>query len=84
MPITPLSRAADLSLSKRANNTLQADNIIYVGDLVQKTRADLLRAPMTGPVTVAEIETALSRHCLSLGTFDPSWPPASIEAALAA
>jgi DNA-directed RNA polymerase alpha subunit len=84
MSITSLSKVDELPLSARAHRAVKNDNIIYIGDLIQTTRADLLCAPMTGPVTVNEIEAELAKHGLALGTFDPAWPPANLEAALAA
>lgn len=78
MTITPLSRTASLDLSFQAHTALVADNIVFVGDLLQKDRAEV------DPAVVAEIEAALAPHGLSLGTNDPSWPPQNIEAALAA
>lgn len=84
MSITALSRVAELALPLRAHRAAQNENIVFVGDLIQKTRDELLRGPMTGPVTVKEIEAELAKHGLALGTFDPAYPAAFMEAALAA
>ncbi len=84
MPVTPLSRIFDLGLSTRATNSLMTDNIIYVGDLVQKTVGELRQFPDMGVATVGEIEATLAPHGLRLGQPAPNWPPANIEAALAA
>lgn len=83
MPITSLSRVDILPLSHRAVRAVKQDNIVFVGDLIQKTRDELMQANMVGPVTADEIEAELAKHGLALGTFDPAWP-AKIELALAA
>ena len=84
MPITSTSKVTELALPLRAHRAIQHDNIIYVGDLIQKDRAALTRGHMLGPVTADRIEAELAKHGLALGTFDPAWPPADFGAALAA
>lgn len=76
MPITSQSRVADLPLPLRAHRAAQNENIVFVGDLIQKTRAELTRGYMLGPVTADCIEAELAKHGLALGTFDPAWPSA--------
>lgn len=84
MPITSLTKVDVLPLSGRAARAIKNDNIIFVGDLIQKSREDLLIGHYTGPVAVNEIEIELAKHGLALGSFDPAWPPANLEAAIAA
>lgn len=74
MTISPLDRIFDLGLSARAINCLKNDNIIYIGDLVQKTAAELRRVPYLGISTVAEIEATLAPHGLKLGQTPDNWP----------
>lgn len=63
----------DLEMMRRINNCLKGSNIYYIGDLVQWTLEDLLRAPNLGSKSVNEIREVLSSRGLSLGTKIPSW-----------
>jgi len=66
----------DLELTVRAANCLKAENIYYIGDLVQRTESDLLRTPNLGKKSLTEIKTVLMQHGLSLGMLIENWPPA--------
>jgi DNA-directed RNA polymerase subunit alpha len=65
----------DLELSVRSANCLKAENIYLVGDLVQRTEADLLRTPNLGRRSLGEIKDALAARGLALGKAVPGWPP---------
>jgi DNA-directed RNA polymerase subunit alpha len=69
----------DLELSVRSANCLKNDNIIYIGDLVQKTEAEMLRTPNFGRKSLNEIKEVLSSMGLRLGMDIPGWPPENIE-----
>ena len=62
-----------------AANCLKNDNIIYIGDLVQKTEAEMLRTPNFGRKSLNEIKEVLSSMGLRLGMDIPGWPPENIE-----
>ena len=66
----------DLELTVRAANCLKAENIYYIGDLVQRTESDLLKTPNLGKKSLTEIKTVLMQHGLSLGMLIDNWPPA--------
>lgn len=68
-----------LELSARSANCLKTDNIIYIGDLVQKTEAELLRIRHCGRRSVTVIKAALARMDLHLGTEINDWPPKTLE-----
>ncbi|MCY4541734.1 MAG: DNA-directed RNA polymerase subunit alpha [Rhodobacteraceae bacterium] len=68
-----------LELSVRSANCLKAENIVYIGDLVQRTEADMLRAPNFGRKSLNEIKAVLSKMDLSFGMEMPDWPPENIE-----
>jgi DNA-directed RNA polymerase subunit alpha len=69
----------DLELTVRSANCLKAENIYYIGDLVQRTEADLLKTPNLGKKSLTEIKSVLVSHGLSLGMRLDSWPPASLK-----
>jgi DNA-directed RNA polymerase subunit alpha len=74
-----LKRVDELELSVRSANCLKNDNIIYIGDLVQKTEAEMLRTPNFGRKSLNEIKEVLSSMGLRLGMDIPGWPPENIE-----
>lgn len=74
-----LERVEDLELSVRSANCLKNDNIVYIGDLVQKTEAEMLRTPNFGRKSLNEIKEVLSRMDLSLGMAVDGWPPEGLE-----
>ncbi|EKE09094.1 MAG: hypothetical protein ACD_16C00213G0017 [uncultured bacterium] len=74
-----LRKVEELELSVRSANCLKNDNIIYIGDLVQKTEGEMLRTPNFGRKSLNEIKEVLSQMGLSLGMDVPSWPPENIE-----
>lgn len=76
-----LKKADDLQLSVRSANCLKNAEIVYVGDLVQQTEAELLRmpGPFFGRKSVNEIKAALLEIGLHLGMEIPGWPPENIE-----
>ncbi len=74
-----LKKVDELELSVRSANCLKNDNIIYMGDLVQKTEAEMLRTPNFGRKSLNEIKEVLSSMGLRLGMDIPSWPPENIE-----
>jgi DNA-directed RNA polymerase subunit alpha len=74
-----LRKVDELELSVRSANCLKNDNIIYIGDLVQKTEADMLRTPNFGRKSLNEIKEVLSQMGLHLGMDIPNWPPENIE-----
>ncbi|MFO1154887.1 MAG: DNA-directed RNA polymerase subunit alpha [Rhodospirillales bacterium] len=74
-----LRKVDELELSVRSANCLKNDNIIYIGDLVQKTEADMLRTPNFGRKSLNEIKEVLSQMGLSLGMEIVNWPPDNIE-----
>jgi DNA-directed RNA polymerase subunit alpha len=69
----------ELELSVRSANCLKNDNIIYIGDLVQKTEAEMLRTPNFGRKSLNEIKEVLAGMGLHLGMEIPGWPPDNIE-----
>lgn len=75
-----LKKVYDLDeLSVRATNCLKNDNIIYVGDLVQKTEGEMLKTPNFGRKSLNEIKEKLAKIGLRFGMEVPSWPPENIE-----
>ena len=74
-----LRKVDELELSVRSANCLQNDNIIYIGDLVQKTEQEMLRTPNFGRKSLNEIKEVLSQMGLHLGMEIPEWPPENIE-----
>jgi DNA-directed RNA polymerase subunit alpha len=65
----------ELELSGRSVNSLKAEDIHFVGDLIQHSEQDLLRTPNLGKKSLTEIKEALAQHGLSLGMRLESWPP---------
>jgi DNA-directed RNA polymerase subunit alpha len=74
-----LKKVDELELSVRSANCLKNDNIIYIGDLVQKSEAEMLRTPNFGRKSLNEIKEVLSSMGLRLGMEIPGWPPENIE-----
>jgi len=74
-----LMKVDELELSVRSANCLKNDNIIYIGDLVQKSEAEMLRTPNFGRKSLNEIKEVLSQMGLHLGMKIPNWPPENIE-----
>ena len=74
-----LRKVDELELSVRSANCLKNDNIIYIGDLVQKTETDMLRTPNFGRKSLNEIKEVLGQMGLHLGMAIPDWPPENIE-----
>ena len=73
-----LKRVEELELSVRSMNCLKNDNIIYIGDLVQKTEPEMLRTPNFGRKSLNEIKEVLNSMSLYLGMEIPNWPPENI------
>jgi len=69
----------DLELTVRSANCLKAEQVYYIGDLVQKTEVELLKTPNLGKKSLTEIKDILASHGLTLGARLENWPPASIE-----
>ena len=74
-----LKKVEELELSVRAANCLKNDNIVYLGDLVQKSENDMLRTPNFGRKSLNEIKELLEDMNLHLGMEAPDWPPENIE-----
>jgi hypothetical protein len=74
------TRIDKLELSIRTANCLKNDNIVYIGDLVQKTEAEMLRTPNFGRRSLNEIKEVLALRGLHLGSAVPGWPPENLEA----
>jgi DNA-directed RNA polymerase subunit alpha len=74
-----LMKVDELELSVRSANCLKNDNIIYIGDLVQKTEGEMLRTPNFGRKSLNEIKEVLGNMGLHLGMKIPNWPPENIE-----
>ncbi|MGC9128952.1 MAG: DNA-directed RNA polymerase subunit alpha [Acidithiobacillus sp.] len=76
-----LSRPVDdLELTVRSANCLKAEDIFYIGDLVQKTEQELLKAPNLGRKSLTEIKEVLDKNGLSLGMRIENWPPDNLPA----
>ena len=73
-----LKKVDELELSVRSMNCLKNDNIIYIGDLVQKTEGEMLRTPNFGRKSLNEIKEVLSTMSIYLGMEVPNWPPKNI------
>jgi len=69
----------DLELTVRSANCLKAENIFFIGDLVQRTENELLKTPNLGKKSLTEIKDVLASHQLSLGMKLENWPPASLK-----
>jgi len=74
-----LKKVDELELSVRSANCLKNDNIVYIGDLIQKTEAEMLRTPNFGRKSLNEIKEVLAAMGLHLGMEVPDWPPENIE-----
>ena len=74
-----LRKVDELELSVRSANCLKNDNIVYIGDLVQKSEAEMLRTPNFGRKSLNEIKEVLAQMGLHLGMEIPNWPPENIE-----
>lgn len=74
-----LKKVDELELSVRSANCLKNDNIVYIGDLIQKTEAEMLRTPNFGRKSLNEIKEVLASMGLHLGMEIPAWPPENIE-----
>jgi DNA-directed RNA polymerase subunit alpha len=74
-----LKKVDELELSVRSANCLKNDNIVYIGDLIQKTEAEMLRTPNFGRKSLNEIKEVLSGMGLHLGMEVEDWPPDNIE-----
>jgi len=81
LPFDPvfLNRVDQLELSVRSANCLKNDNIVFIGDLVQKTEAEMLRTPNFGRKSLNEIKEVLVQMGLHLGMEVPGWPPENLE-----
>ncbi len=69
----------DLELTVRSANCLKAENIYYIGDLIQRTEVELLKTPNLGKKSLTEIKDVLASHGLSLGMCLENWPPAGLQ-----
>ncbi len=69
----------DLELTVRSANCLKAENIYYIGDLIQRTEVELLKTPNLGKKSLTEIKDVLASRGLSLGMHLENWPPASLK-----
>ena len=74
-----LKKVDELELSVRSANCLKNDNIVYIGDLIQKTEAEMLRTPNFGRKSLNEIKEVLAQMGLHLGMEVQGWPPENIE-----
>ncbi len=74
-----LKKVDELELSVRSANCLKNDNIVYIGDLIQKSEAEMLRTPNFGRKSLNEIKEVLAQMGLHLGMEVPGWPPENIE-----
>src|SRR6266511_1438169 len=71
----------DLELTVRSANCLKAENIYYIGDLIQRTETELLKTPNLGRKSLNEIKEVLASRGLTLGMKLENWPPAGMETA---
>jgi len=69
----------DLELTVRSANCLKAEQVYYIGDLVQKTESELLKTPNLGKKSLTEIKDVLGSHGLTLGSRLENWPPVVAE-----
>ena len=69
----------DLELTVRSANCLKAENIYYIGDLIQRTENELLKTPNLGRKSLNEIKEVLASRGLTLGMRLDDWPPAGLE-----
>ncbi|NDU86525.1 MAG: DNA-directed RNA polymerase subunit alpha [Ferrovum sp.] len=69
----------DLELTVRSANCLKAENIYYIGDLIQRTETELLKTPNLGRKSLNEIKEVLASKSLTLGMKLENWPPAGLD-----
>ena len=74
-----LKKVDELELSVRSANCLKNENIFYIGDLVQKSKGEMLRTPNFGRKSLNEIKEVLSHMGLGFGMSIPSWPPENVD-----
>ena len=81
LPFNPalLKKVDELELSVRSANCLKNDNIVYIGDLIQKSEGEMLRTPNFGRKSLNEIKEVLASRGLSLGMKLENWPPAGLD-----
>jgi DNA-directed RNA polymerase subunit alpha len=81
LPFSPylLKKVDELELSVRSANCLKNDNIVYIGDLVQKSESEMLKTPNFGRKSLNEIKDVLVNMGLRFGMDIPDWPPENIE-----
>lgn len=81
IPVAPelLRPVDDLELTVRSANCLKAENIYYIGDLIQRTETELLKTPNLGRKSLNEIKEVLASRGLTLGMKLENWPPAGLE-----
>jgi DNA-directed RNA polymerase subunit alpha len=81
LPFNPalLKKVDELELSVRSANCLKNDNIVYIGDLIQKSEPEMLRTPNFGRKSLNEIKEVLAAMGLHLGMEIPGWPPENID-----
>jgi DNA-directed RNA polymerase subunit alpha len=81
LPFSPylLKKVDELELSVRSANCLKNDNIVYIGDLVQKTESEMLKTPNFGRKSLNEIKDVLANMGLKFGMDVSEWPPENIE-----
>ena len=72
----------DLELTVRSANCLKAENIMLIGDLVQRTEVELLKTPNLGKKSLTEIKDVLAMRGLSLGMKLENWPPENLDDAV--
>ena len=73
-----MKKVEELELSVRSANCLKNDEIVYIGDLVQKSEGEMLRTPNFGRKSLNEIKEVLNSMSLFLGMEIPNWPPENI------
>ncbi|MFG6371853.1 MAG: DNA-directed RNA polymerase subunit alpha [Turicimonas muris] len=80
-PVDPILRRPvdDLELTVRSANCLKAENIYYIGDLIQRTENELLKTPNLGRKSLNEIKEVLGTHSLTLGMKLDNWPPVGLD-----
>ncbi|WP_301093917.1 DNA-directed RNA polymerase subunit alpha [Turicimonas muris] len=80
-PVDPILRRPvdDLELTVRSANCLKAENIYYIGDLIQRTENELLKTPNLGRKSLNEIKEVLGTHGLTLGMKLDNWPPVGLD-----
>lgn len=80
-PVDPILRrpVEDLELTVRSANCLKAENIYYIGDLIQRTENELLKTPNLGRKSLNEIKEVLGTHGLTLGMKLDNWPPVGLD-----